>query len=335
MTHSLLLDQVRAVARLKQFSLRTEESYAQAIRRFILFHDKRHPASMGTTEIQAYLTHLAVEQRLAGSTINVALSAICSSIARCCGSISRRSTPCRAAPELQWGRSVLGQSFRNPVHLAKMVASLQFFSGGRYILGIGAGAREDEYLAYGYDFPAASAGVEQIDEALQIMKALWTQERVSFAGKHYQVSEAWCEPKPDPLPTIMVGAFKPKMLRLTAKHADWWNVSSTGIADYRQMVEECERACAEVGRDPATLRRTWGGGYACAPTEQHVAKIGAARPLLQPREDFIGTPEQLLEQMQPFVELGVDYFMLDCQGFPDLTTATMLVHEVLLALNRE
>src|SRR5215213_9720294 len=76
MSHSPLLDQVRAVARLKQFSLRTEESYVQAIRRFILFHDKRHPATMGTAEIQAYLTYLAVEQRLAGSTINVALSAI-------------------------------------------------------------------------------------------------------------------------------------------------------------------------------------------------------------------------------------------------------------------
>jgi hypothetical protein len=82
------------------------------------------------------------------------------------------------------------------------------------------------------------------------------------------------------------------------------------------------------------LRCTWGGGCACAPTEQDVAKIVAARPLLQPGEDFIGTPEQLLEQMQPFVELGVDYFMLDCQGFPDLTTATMLVTEVLPALNR-
>jgi integron integrase len=71
-----LLDQVRAVARLRQLSLRTEESYIQAIRRFILFHDKRHPASMGTAEIQAYLTHLAVDQKLAGSTLNVALSAI-------------------------------------------------------------------------------------------------------------------------------------------------------------------------------------------------------------------------------------------------------------------
>ena len=76
MASSPLLDQVRAVARLKQLSLRTEESYVQAIRRFILFHDKRHPATMGTAEIQAYLTHLAVDEQLAGSTLNVALSAI-------------------------------------------------------------------------------------------------------------------------------------------------------------------------------------------------------------------------------------------------------------------
>ena len=237
-------------------------------------------------------------------------------------------------PELQWGHSVLCQSFRNPAHLAKMAATLQFLSGGRYILGVGAGWHEEEYLAYGYDFPAASTRVEQLDEALQIIKALWTQERATFEGKHYQIRGAWCEPKPDPLPTIMVGAFKPKMLRLAARHADWWNVSSTGIADYRAYVQEFERACEEVGRDPGTVRRTWGGGCACAPTEQEVAKIAEERPLLQPGEDFVGTPQQLLEQMQPFVELGVDYFILDCSGFPELTTATMLVNEVLPALNR-
>ena len=81
-------------------------------------------------------------------------------------------------------------------------ATIRFLSGGRYILGIGAAGREDEYRAYGYDFPTANARVEQLDEALQIIKALWAQERTSFQGKHYQVSEAWCEPKPEVLPTM-------------------------------------------------------------------------------------------------------------------------------------
>ena len=75
--------------------------------------------------------------------------------------------------------------------------------------------------------------VEQLDKALQIMTALWTQERTSFEGKHYQIHQVWCEPKPDPLLTTMVEAFKPKMLRLAARHIDWWNVPSTGTEDYR------------------------------------------------------------------------------------------------------
>jgi alkanesulfonate monooxygenase SsuD/methylene tetrahydromethanopterin reductase-like flavin-dependent oxidoreductase (luciferase family) len=112
--------------------------------------------------------------------------------------------------------------------------------------------------------------VEQLDEALQIIRALWTQERATVAGKHYQIRDAWREPKPDPVPPIMIGAFKPKMLRVAARQADWWNVSSTDIATYRAYAREFERACAEVGRDPGTVRRTWCGGCACAPTAGEV-----------------------------------------------------------------
>jgi alkanesulfonate monooxygenase SsuD/methylene tetrahydromethanopterin reductase-like flavin-dependent oxidoreductase (luciferase family) len=244
-------------------------------------------------------------------------------------------------PELLWGHSVLCQSFRNPALVAKMVATLHFMSGGRYVLGIGAGGQEAEYRAYGYDFSRGSTRVAELDEALQIIKAMWNQERASFAGRHYQITDARCEPKPDSMPIIMVGAFKPKMLRLTARHADWWNVSSTGIADYRRYVEAFQRACSEVGRDPAAVRRVWGGGCVCAPTEPEVASLAAERGQLlgeeygyQAGEDFVGTPAQIIEQMQPFIALGVDYFLLDCGGFPRLTTVEMLAHEVLPALNR-
>ncbi len=243
-------------------------------------------------------------------------------------------------PDLQWGHTVLAQSFRNPALVAKMGATLQFLSGGRFVLGIGAGGQEDEYRAYGYDFPPGRTRVAELDEALHIIKALWTEERVTFAGAHYRVEGAACAPKPDPLPPIMVGAFRPQMLRLTARHADWWNVSSTGIEAYRAYCREFARACAEVGRDPATVRRTWGGGCLCAPTEATVADFaaerlrrGAAAPY-QVGEDFVGTPAQVIAQMRPFVELGVDYFMLDCGGFPQLTTVELLIHEVLPALNR-
>ena len=243
-------------------------------------------------------------------------------------------------PELQWGHTVICQSFRNPALLAKMWATLQFMSGGRFILGIGAGWHREEYLAYGYDFPAGGTRVEELDEALQIIEAMWTQERATFEGKHYRVKDAWCEPKPDPLPAVMIGAFGPKMLRLTARRAGWWNVSSTGIDKYRDYVREFERACQEVGREIQAVRRSWCGGCVCAPTEAEVARLAAGRLqagenfAYQVGEDFVGTPAQLIEQMQPFVELGVDYFMFDCGGFPELTTVEMLISDVLPALNR-
>jgi alkanesulfonate monooxygenase SsuD/methylene tetrahydromethanopterin reductase-like flavin-dependent oxidoreductase (luciferase family) len=242
-------------------------------------------------------------------------------------------------PELVWGHMVLCNSFRNPALLARMAATLHYLSDGRFVLGIGAGGAEADYRAYGYHFPPGRTRVAELDEALHVIKALWTQERATFEGQHYRIKEAACEPKPDRMPTIMVGAFRPQMLRLVALHADWWNVSSTGIDAYRHYVEELQRACDEVGRDPATVRRVWGGGCICAPTEAEVVEFAAERRQLlgeecayQPGEDFVGTPAQIIEQMQPFIELGVDYFMLDCGGFPRLTTVEMLVHEVLPAL---
>ena len=217
-----------------------------------------------------------------------------------------------------------------------MGATLQFLSGGRFILGLGAGWHEEEYRAYGYDFPPDRVRVAQLQEALQIIKAMWTEEKATFQGEYYRVIEARCEPKPDPIPSIIVGAFGPKMLRLTAKYADGWNVSSTGAEAYRRMAEEFERACAEVGRDPATVRRSWSGGCACAPTQEEAAVFAGG--LYSPDNDsddfgFVGTPRQLVEQMRPFIDLGVDYFMFDCGGFPRLTTLELLVDEVLPALN--
>ena len=138
------------------------------------------------------------------------------------------------------------QSFRNPALLAKMGATLQLLSGGRFTLGIGAGWYESEYLAYGYEFPRSGIRVEQLEEAVQIIKKMWVQEQTTFEGKYHRVKDAYCEPRPDPVPVVMIGAFEPKMLRLTAQHADWWNVSSTSIADYRKYVDNLERACDEV-----------------------------------------------------------------------------------------
>lgn len=178
--------------------------------------------------------------------------------------------------------------------------------------------------------------------------------------------DATCEPKPDPLPPLIIGAFKPKMLRLTditllrrtgrapwrdfrcrarcergrrftqATYADGWDVSSTGIVPYRRLTEMFAQACTEVGRDPATVRRSWSGGCVCAPMQAAAEAIGGDRYSAQNHDDFsfVGTPQQIIEQMRPFIALGVDSFLLDCGGFPNLTTLELLIHEVLPAVTQ-
>jgi alkanesulfonate monooxygenase SsuD/methylene tetrahydromethanopterin reductase-like flavin-dependent oxidoreductase (luciferase family) len=239
-------------------------------------------------------------------------------------------------PQLKFGNSVLCQSFRNPALLAKMTATLQFMSGGRYILGLGAGWHEEEYESYGYEFPSAPVRVAQLEEAIQIIQKMWHEEAATFEGKYYRVIEARCEPRPVPVPPVILGAFKPKMLRLAAKYADWWNVSSTSLASYRLMVEKLERYCLELGRDLSTIRKAWAGGCACAPTQEEVAALVENSGSVDDDDDFdfVGTPEQLIEQMRPFIEVGVDYFMLDCGGFPNLTTLEMLINEVLPVISK-
>jgi hypothetical protein len=206
-------------------------------------------------------------------------------------------------PRLKFGHTVICQSFRNPALVAKMGADLQFLTGGRFLLGIGAGWDEEEYRAFGYDFPPARVRVEQLEEALQIIKAMWTEKKATFSGEYYRVNEAECEPKPDPLPPIMVGAFKPKMLRITAKYADEWNVG------------EAFEGLALVWAIRATVRRPWEVVYLHA---RRLRRNVAGEPESTDPEDFdfVGTPK--LSSDTTFIDLGVTSFMLDWVGFqPD------------------
>lgn len=237
-------------------------------------------------------------------------------------------------PQFMFGHSVLCQSFRSPALVAKMGATLQYLSGGRFLLGIGAGGFETEYRTYGYDFPPAGVRVDQLKEALQIIKALWTGEKATVSGKYYRVNEASCEPKPDPPPPVMIGALQPKMLRVAARYADEWNVASIGIGKYRRTAAEFERACAEVGRNPAGVRRSWSGGCICMPTRSEALRLAGTRYNSHPEDDFdfVGTPDQLIEQMRLFVDMGVTSFLVDCGGWPRLTTLELLVNEVIPVL---
>ncbi|MGZ5365939.1 MAG: LLM class flavin-dependent oxidoreductase, partial [Mycobacterium sp.] len=117
-----------------------------------------------------------------------------------------------AFPRFRYGHLVLSQSFRNPALLAKMAATLQYVTGGRFVLSMGAGWLEDEYRAYGYDYPSGGTRVEQLAEAIQLIRALWSGSPATFHGNHYRIDGASLEvPSIDPIP-IQVGTNGRKAL---------------------------------------------------------------------------------------------------------------------------
>jgi F420-dependent oxidoreductase-like protein len=159
---------------------------------------------------------------------------------------------------LRVGTIVSGNTYRHPAVLAKMAANVDIVSGGRLICGIGAGWQENEHRAYGIPFHTTRQRLERLDEACEILLSLWTRERTSFAGRHYQLEDAPLMPKPiqQPHPELMIGGGGEKLtLRLVARHADHWNVwGGPGVLARKGKI--LEEHCAAVGRDAQTIRRS-------------------------------------------------------------------------------
>ena len=213
-------------------------------------------------------------------------------------------------PHLKVGHLVLGQGYRNPALLARMGATLQHLTGGRFILGIGAGWHEEEYRAYGYGYPSRADRVAQLTEALQIIRAMWTQSPATFHGENYSIENAYCLPHPDPLPPIMVGSPGPRVLRATARYADGWNWDAP-MEVYGPPHAELLHACAEVGRDPNSLWLTAGVDvdFPDDPTTfsaeySHSYYPGDVFNIVGP------TPADAIRQLRPMINLGVTHFMI-------------------------
>jgi len=157
------------------------------------------------------------------------------------------------------GPMVTAQSFRNPALLAKIAAGVDRMSGGRLDFGLGAGWKEIEYRAYGYEFPDAPTRVTQMIEALEICRRMWTEERATYHGKHYRIDGALCSPKPvqRPLP-IWIGGSKPRLMRAAARYGHAFNitVSASAPGDLPDRLRELDDACRAVKRDPKTLLRS-------------------------------------------------------------------------------
>src|SRR5437879_8639634 len=153
------------------------------------------------------------------------------------------------------GTLVTGVTYRNPALLAKMVTTLDIVSSGRAMLGLGAAWYEEEHDAFGFDFPRAGERLDRLEEALQICRAMFTEEAPSFAGKHYRIEKALNIPHPvQPNgPRIMVGGSGEKRtLRLVAQYADMCNINGSPDT-IRHLLEVLHGHCADVGRDPGEI----------------------------------------------------------------------------------
>lgn len=231
-------------------------------------------------------------------------------------------------PQFDLGPIVLGQSYRNPAMLAKMGATLQSLSRGRLVMALGAGWKADEYLAYGYPFPSAKIRLEQLEEAIIIVKRLWTEPGpVSFEGQYYRISDAYCEPRPDPVPTLLVGGGGRTTIGLAARYADWWNLPDANFEKLQSRLPIVQERCERVGRDPASLRLTWFGRLAVARSEAEALALSNGKWTKE--RALVGTPEQVVAEMQRFIEAGVDYFMIEVLGLSITETRAMVLEEVL------
>src|SRR5438034_3539889 len=216
-------------------------------------------------------------------------------------------------PRIRVGTIVLGNTYRHPAVVAKMAAQVDIISGGRLLLGLGAGWQENEHQAYGIPFYTMRERLDRLDEACQVMKSLWTQHRSQFKGRYYQLSDAPLEPKPvqTPHPELMIGGGGERVtLRIVAKHADHWNVWG-GPKVLARKTKVLEEHCAKAGRDPGTIARSVNMPLLITNNKNeidHLAETVIARlgaHAADARDTCLaGTPDEIREQLRQLKAAG-------------------------------
>lgn len=160
-------------------------------------------------------------------------------------------------PGVRLGTLVSGNTYRHPAVLAKMAATVDHISDGRLVLGLGSGWQVNEHQAYGIEFSTVKGRLERLEEACQVIKRLFTEEKADFNGKYYTLSGASLEPKPlqKPLPLLIGGGGEKVTLRITAAYADEWNVWGT-VDTLAAKMKILDKHCEAIGRDPAEIQRS-------------------------------------------------------------------------------
>ena len=213
-------------------------------------------------------------------------------------------------PRIHMGHMVSGNTYRHPAVVAKMAAQIDVVSGGRFILGLGAGWQEREHTAYGIPLGTIRERLDKLEEACRIVTDLFRYQKSNFEGAHYQLVDAPLEPKPiqTPLPLMIGGGGEKRTLRITAQYATEWNVWGTPeVLRHKNGVLDAH--CRDLARDPAEIQRSACTLLLYSDDEERVANARASgRPVLG------GSRDELLRTVQEYIDVGVDELII-----PDFT----------------
>jgi F420-dependent oxidoreductase-like protein len=216
-------------------------------------------------------------------------------------------------PRMRVGTIVLGNTYRHPAIVAKMAAQLDIISGGRLLLGLGAGWQQNEHEAYGIPFYTTRERLERLDEACEVIRSLWTRERSNFRGRYHQLSDAPLDPKPvqKPHPELMIGGGGERVtLRVVARHADHWNVwGGPKVLAHKSAI--LEEHCSTVGRNGRDIVRSVNMSLLITDKKDEIDRLAdtIARRMGRHAADardtcLAGTPDQIREKLGELRDAG-------------------------------
>lgn len=247
------------------------------------------------------------------------------------GGLARDTTTVRL------GALVCAATFRQPGLLATIVASVGDMSGGRVELGLGTGWYAREHAAFGIPFPPTRERFDRLEEQLEIITGMWRAphgQAVSFSGAHYAIEDNRTPPRPDPVPPIIIGGTGPKRTpAIAARFADEFNGALTSGDRGGALAERFavfDRACAAIGRDPATARRSAVLPVACGATPADVRRRGAViGSELMRSTAAIGGPQEVTDRIGELASAGADTVYLHIYDIHDLDHIALIGAEVL------
>lgn len=228
----------------------------------------------------------------------------------CLEAVSIHAALALATTRVRCGSLVYSVGYRHPAVLANAMATLDQLSGGRITLGLGAGWLDAEYRAYGIPFPPAPVRLRQLDEGIQCVRALLTEESATFAGEYFSLHDAKCEPKPVQarLPLWIGGGGEKVTLRIAAQHADGWNVPFVDPAAYARKVEVLHAHCERLGRNPSTITKSV--NLALAWTEEDLRRQFADMADFVRPSVLSGSAQQVIDRVAAYRDAGAEWVIV-------------------------